>query len=249
MSDLNNIRVVLVRTFHPGNIGSAARAMKTMGLKDLYLVNPIDFPSDEAIKMSASADDVVSNAMVVESLYEALHECSVVVASTARPRGYDLPELNPEQSAKALNEGSITGKVALVFGPERMGLSNEDLQLAKYRVSIPTHPEYSSLNLAAAVQTLCYEVYKEYSVRNSPSSDDYSNTTEAFEKELPTTEDVERFYDHLESTLNTTGFINKSHPGEIMQKFRNLFGRSQPDTSEINILRGVLSSVQKFSNK
>lgn len=249
MSDLNNIRVVLVRTFHPGNIGSAARAMKTMGLKALYLVNPIDFPSNEAIKMSASADDVVNNAVVVESLYEALHECSVVVASTARPRGYDLPELDPEQSAKALSEGSTAGKVALVFGPERMGLSNEDLQLAKYRVSIPTHPEYSSLNLAAAVQTLCYEVYKEHSSNNLPSNDGFLKATEAVERELPTTEDVERFYDHLESTLNTTGFINKSHPGEIMQKFRSLFGRAQPDVSEMNILRGVLSSIQKFSNK
>lgn len=254
MSSLNNIRIVLVRTFHPGNIGSAARAMKTMGMKDLYLVNPIDFPADEAIKMAASADDVINNAVVVDSLYQAVKDCSVVIASTARPRGYDLPELNPEKTAKALNTGSKTGKVALVFGPERMGLSNEDLQLAKYRVSIPTHPEYSSLNLAAAVQTLSYEIYKDHCLTNSDlinqsSEKDVSDLSIPPERQLPTTEDVERFYDHLESTLNETGFIIKNHPGEIMQKFRNLFGRAQPDRSEINILRGVLSSVQKSLGK
>jgi tRNA (cytidine32/uridine32-2'-O)-methyltransferase len=234
---LKNIRIVLVRTFHPGNIGSAARAMKTMGLSDLVLVNPVDFPSDEALKMAASADDVLNNAVVVDSLYNALKDCRVIIASTARQRAYDLPGLNPEQSAQALLASAVTGKVALLFGPERMGLSNEDLQQATQRVFIPTHPDYSSLNLAAAVQTLCYEIYKQ-SIAGVP-------VDAAFKQDLPSLEDRERFYQHLQETLSETGFIIKNHPGEVMQKFRHLFGRAQPTVEEMNILRGALASVQR----
>ena len=234
---LNNIRIVLVRTFHPGNIGSAARAMKTMGLSDMVLVQPRDFPSDEALKMAASAEAVLNNARLVDLLYDALSDCHVVIASTARQRGYDLPELNPEQSAQLLLANAPTHKVALVFGPERMGLSNEDLQLANYRVSIPTHPDYSSLNLAAAVQTLCYETYKQ-SIAGLP-------VDAAFKQDLPSLEDRERFYQHLQETLSETGFIIKNHPGEVMQKFRHLFGRAQLTSEEINILRGALASVQR----
>jgi len=233
---LDNIRVVLVKTFHPGNIGSAARAMKTMGLNHLYLVDPIDFPSEEATKMAMSADDVVQQATVVESLYEAVKDCSVVVASTARSRGYDLPILTPEQSAEKLNNGAKTGKVALVFGPERMGLSNDDLALAKYRATIPTSPDYSSLNIAAAVQTLCYEVYKQHQD---------TNLDEQEIRELPTAEALEKFYQHLEDTLDETGFIIKNHPGEVMQKLRHLFARAEPDSTELNILRGILASIHR----
>lgn len=252
MTRLDNIRIVLVRTYHPGNIGSAARAIKTMGLNDLCLVNPVDFPSDEALKMAAGARDIVNNASLVDNLYDAVNDCSVVVASTARPRGYDLPGLSPENCAKALNIGAKKTKAALIFGPERMGLSNDDLQLAKYRVSIPANPEYSSLNLAAAVQTLSYEIYKAHRAINASSvlhEGDIPQIEPVNEskrvRELPTTQDMERFYTHLETTLTDTGFIIKNHPGEIMQKFRTLFGRAQPDVMEMNILRGVLSSIQK----
>ena len=150
---LENIRIVLVRTFHPGNIGSAARSMKTMGLSDLYLVEPKNFPSEEAIKMAAGAADVVEGATVVSSLAEAIEDCTVVVASTARPRGYDLPCLSPEQTALKLNQGAKSGPVALIFGPERMGLHNDDIRLAKYRVTIPANPDYSSLNMACLLYT------------------------------------------------------------------------------------------------
>ncbi len=234
---LKNIRIVLVRTYHPGNIGSAARAMKTMGLSDLVLVKPLDFPSDEARKMAASADDVLANARVVDSLYDALKDCRVIIASSARQRHYDLPSLNPEQSAQTLLTHALTGKVALVFGPERMGLGNDDLQRATHCVSIPTHPDYSSLNLAAAVQTLCYEIYQQ-SITATP----VDNTRQ---HDLPSLEERERFYQHLEDTLRDTGFIIKNHPGEIMQKFRHLFGRAQPSVEELNILRGALASVQR----
>jgi tRNA (cytidine32/uridine32-2'-O)-methyltransferase len=239
---LNNIRIVLVRTFHSGNIGSAARAMKTMGLTDLCLVSPKDFETSEgkqeALKMAMSADDVVEKAQVVESLYEAVKDCTAVIASTARTRGYDLPELNPEECAKRLYSESANNKVALVFGPERMGLSNEDLQLAKYRVTIPTNPDYSSLNLAAAVQTLSYEIFEQ----NSDLEDVPDDRNSAL---LPTTESLEQLYKHMEKTFKDTGFIIKNHPGEVMQKLRNVFTRAELDETEVSILRGILSSVDR----
>ncbi len=239
---LNNVRVVLVRTYHPGNIGSAARAMKTMGLTNLVLVNPLDFPSDEATKMAASADDVIKNATICGSVYEAVKDCSMVIASTARSRAYDLPELSPEESAKQLLLSAKNKKVALIFGPERMGLSNEDLQFAKYRVTIPTSPEYSSLNLAAAVQTLSYEVFKQYSANVA------SNQVES-EREQPSIEQMEQYFIRLEETLQDSGFIIKNHPGQIMQKLRSLFSRAQLDEVELNILHGILASYQRQKNK
>lgn len=238
---LNNVRVVLVRTYHPGNIGSAARAMKTMGLTNLVLVNPLDFPSDEATKMAASADDVIKNATICGSVYEAVKDCSMVIASTARSRAYDLPELSPEESAKQLLLSAKNKKVALIFGPERMGLSNEDLQFAKYRVTIPTSPEYSSLNLAAAVQTLSYEVFKQYSAS-------VSNQVEN-KREQPSIEQMEQYFIRLEETLQDSGFIIKNHPGQIMQKLRSLFARAQLDEVELNILHGILASYQRQNKK
>ncbi len=237
---LDNIRVVLVRTFHPGNIGSTARAMKTMGLSDLCLVNPVEFPSDEATKMAVSADDVVNNSQKFNSIYEAVKDCTVVIASTARSRGYDLPVLSPEKSAEMLYSAAKNNKqkVALLFGPERMGLSNEDLQFAKYRVTIPTNPDYSSLNLAAAVQTLSYEIIKQHTLNSEPDELEVP-------RELPNSESLELFYTHMEQTLVDSGFIFKKHPGEVMHKLRTLFTRAQPDKTELNILRGMLASFNK----
>lgn len=238
---LENIRIVMVRTFHPGNIGSAARSMKTMGLSQLYLVEPREFPSDEAVKMAAGAKDAVEGAIVVDSVYEAVKDCSLVIASTARVRGNDLPELTPEKMAQALNTGAKKAPVALVFGPERMGLFNEDLTLAKYRVTIPANPEYSSLNIAAAVQTLSYEIYKQYCVAQPVAQKD-----DRFERELPTADEFEKFYLQLEQTLSDTGFIIQNHPGKVMQRFRNLFSRAELDAQEMRILRGALASVQRL---
>lgn len=238
---LDNIRIILVRTFHSGNIGSTARAMKTMGLTKLMLVNPRDFDTKngkaEALKMAMSADDVVEQAVVVESLYEALKDCSVVVASTARSRGYDLPALYPEEAAIKLRDYSKNGKVAIVLGPERMGLHNDDLTLANYRVTIPTSPDYSSLNLAAAVQTLSYEVYKAHLAEEG---DDI--LMENIDK--PSLESLEQFYEHLEASLTDSGFIFKNHPGKVMLKLRRLFTKAQLDTTELSILRGILASFE-----
>jgi len=234
---LDNIRIVLVRTFHPGNIGSAARSMKTMGLSDLCLVSPKNFPSPEANKMAAGADDMLTQIKLVDSLPAAIADCSAVVASTARARGYDLPELTPEDTASLLVEGAKRGPVALIFGPERMGLHNDDIRHAKYRVTIPANPNYSSLNMAAAVQTLSYEIYKA-SLSNSRQIDSH------LKRELPSSQDLEHLYVHLENVLKDISFL-RPHQGETMQRIRHLLTRAEPDTLELNILRGILSAIEK----
>ena len=240
-TDLDNIRVVLVRTFHSGNIGSAARAMKTMGLTNLILVNPNDFQLDQALQMAMSADDVVTNAKHVDSLYDAVADCGVVIGSTARSRGYDLPMQSPEQAAQSLLQSAKKQPVALVFGPERMGLHNDDLEHCTHRATIPTNPDYSSLNLAAAVQTLSYEVFKQHSLLTENILT--SNPEEI--REMPSIENTELFYQHLEDALVDVGFIFKKHPGEIMKKLRSMFSRTQMDQTEMGIMRGVLASMQK----
>ena len=253
----SNIRIVLVRPYHSGNIGSAARAMKTMGLSDLCVVNPVDFNTDagraEALKMAVSADDIVSNIASYPSLYEAVKDCTVVIASTARSRTFDLPSLTPEESAEKLYAAAHIHDqhVALVFGPERMGLSNDDLQCAKYRVTIPTGSAYSSLNLAAAVQLLAYELLKQELLHENKEIEEQGihapkqaiNTTE-----LPTTKSLQQFYEQLEKTLVSSGFIFKKHPGEIMLKIKVLLAKVELSKTDINILRGALASIQKWKH-
>ena len=236
---LENIRIVLINTFHPGNIGSSARALKTMGMNQLFLVSPREFPHAEATRLAASATDVLEDAVVVETLSEAIADCKMVIISTVRERGYDLPVLSPEQCAGQVLVSAEQGPVALVFGPERFGINNEDLALGKYRVTIPANSEYSSLNLAASVQTLSYEIYKQYSSENQ----NYLTTADA--REQVSSGDMERFYTHLEKTYLSTGFINSKHPGEVIKRLRQLFARAQPDQMEMNILRGMLTSVDK----
>jgi len=245
MQDLANIHIVLVRTFHPGNIGSAARSMKTMGLTKLALVNPRDYPNPEANKMAAGAEDTLECAHVYSSLPEAINDCGLVVASTARPRGYDLPELTPEQCAQLLFESAKTNPAALIFGPERMGLHNDDIKYAKYRVTIPANPDYNSLNMAAAVQTLSYEIFKAYTASTEIDSDTYKKEQV---KELPTSQEVEQLYSHLEKVLKDISFL-RPHSGETMQRIRHLLTRAEPDVLETNILRGILSSIEKTISK
>lgn len=237
---LDNIRIVLVRTFHPGNIGSAARSMKTMGLSDLCLVSPRDFPSEDAFKMAAGASDVIENAQVFDNLADSISDCTAVIASTARPRGYDLPCLSPEETAEKLINGAKSGPVALIFGPERMGLHNDDIRLAKYRVTIPANPDYSSLNMASAVQTLSYEIFKSSTVTPTPSQSQASDAAQ----ELPSSADVERFYTHLEQVLKDIKFL-RPHQGETMARLRHLTSRAEPNQLELNILRGILSAVDR----
>lgn len=239
---LSEIKVVLVRTFHPGNIGSAARAMKTMGLSQLVLVQPLDFPSEQANTMAAGAEDMLENVQVVDSVLEAVSDCVVVAACSARSRGYDLPPLDPRECALRLAESTASGPAALMFGPERHGLSNEDLQHATHRVLIDANPEYSSLNLAAAVQILSHEI-RQVGRAKLDSMGEASNT------QMPSAESLQHYFDRLQELYSKTGFINQAHPGELQKRLRHLYARAGIDQHELNILQGMLSSVEKYMDK
>lgn len=239
MANLENIRIVLVRTFHPGNIGSAARSMKTMGLSKLHLVEPKDFPSEQATQMAASADDLLSSATIHSSIFSAVASCDVVIASTARPRGYDLPKLSPEQAAELLLKVSESSNVALLFGPERMGLHNDDLKHARHRVTINANPAYSSLNMAAAVQTLCYEIYKKFSSHQHIAPETVKQPVD-----LPTTEEIELLHQHLEKVLRKIQFL-RPHEGETLLRLRHFVNKAEIDKVELNILRGILNRVEQ----
>ena len=233
---LDNIRVVLVNTSHPGNIGSAARAMKTMGIHDLVLVDPVEPPDGRTTAMAAGAVDVLANLRVVDTLAEAVADCGLVIGSSARSRTLDWPMLDPRQAgAKSIAEAP-QHKVALVFGRERTGLTNDELQQCHYHVCIPANPDYSSLNLAMAVQTICYEV-RMHSLADKPQA----SPDEAY----PQQQDLDRFYVHLVQVLLQVNFLRADHPGNVMSKLRRLFNRVRPDSQELNILRGILTAVQK----
>ncbi len=236
---LENIRIVLVNTSHTGNIGSTARAMKTMGLSNLYLVDPVTPPDGKSSALAAGAGDVLANAKIVSTLAEAVASCSLVVGTSARSRTLPWPMLEPRECGIKMVEEGQKEQVALVFGRENNGLSNEELQLCHFHVCIPANPEYSSLNLAAAVQTLCYEIRMGFL-----QQDAYP----VVEQEYPLSADLERFYSHLEQTLTETGFIVQNHPGVVMTKLRRLVNRARPESQELNILRGILSAMDKKNN-
>ena len=233
---LDQFRIVLVNTSHTGNIGSVARAMKTMGLSHLYLVDPVTPPDGKASALAAGATDILANATTVDTLEEAIADCGLVVGASARSRTWSWPMLDPRQCAKKMLGEAPKHPVALVFGRENNGLSNEELQLCHFHVCLPANPEYSSLNLAMAVQTLCYEIRMTW----LEQGENYPEV----EEEYPLSEDLEGFYQHLEQTLIQTGFIIKAHPGQVMMKLRRLFNRSRVEKQELNILRGILSSIQ-----
>lgn len=233
---LDSIRIILVNTSHTGNIGSAARAMKTMGLSELYLVDPVAPPDGKSSALAAGAGDVLANARTVSTLEEAVADCGLVVGTSARSRTLSWPMLEPRECGEKLVSEVKQYPVALVFGRENNGLTNEELQQCHFHVCIPANPEYSSLNLAAAVQTLCYEIRMAHlnQTRLPETEQDY-----------PLSEDLERFYSHLEQSLLKTNFIIPQHPGMVMTKLRRLFNRARPETQELNILRGILASIDK----
>ncbi|ASF14219.1 tRNA (cytosine(32)/uridine(32)-2'-O)-methyltransferase TrmJ [Shewanella xiamenensis] len=233
---LSNIRVILVGTSHPGNIGSTARAMKTMGLSTLYLAEPRCEVDGQSIALAAGASDILKHLVKVDSLEEAIADCSLVIATSARSRTLDWPMLDPREAGQKLVTEGITGPVAIVFGRENHGLTNEELQQCTYHVAIPANPEYSSLNLAQAVQIICYETRVAHLAQTAVSQE---------VEEYPLSADLERFFVHLESTLSSTGFIIKNHPGQVMTKLRRLFSRARIESQEMNILRGILTSIDK----
>ncbi|MRI34855.1 tRNA (cytosine(32)/uridine(32)-2'-O)-methyltransferase TrmJ [Endozoicomonas sp. OPT23] len=238
---LTNIRIILINTFHPGNIGSAARAMKTMGLNDLCLVTPQRFPAPEAESMAAGAQDVLESARVFATLDDAIADCSMVIGTSARSRSHTFtrPMLEAEAATDKLVAEAENCPVALVFGQETMGLTNQELEKCHYHVSIDANPEYPVLNVASAIQILCYEI------RKSSLRTDSKAVNEDEEQEYPLTRELEYFYEHLEETLNDIDFIIKTHPGLVMTRLRKLFNKARPDTKELNMLRGILGAVQK----
>lgn len=236
---LQNIRIVLVETSHTGNMGSVARAMKTMGLSNLYLVNPLVKPDSQAIALAAGASDVIGEAHIVDTLDQALEGCSLVVGTSARSRSLPWPMLEPREcGVKSVQEGQ-QAPVALVFGRERAGLTNEELQKCHYHLAIAANPEYSSLNLAMAVQIIVYEVRMAFLESQKTVQPEYEDSP------YPLVDDLERFYQHLEQVMIHSGFIREGSPGQVMSKIRRLYTRARPERDELNILRGMLSSLEK----
>jgi len=230
------IRIVLVETTHPGNIGAVARAMKNMGLSDLALVNPVRFPHDDATARASGATDILDSASVVGSLSEALADCVYVVGASARSRTISWPSMGPRDCAERMIMESKGGKVAAVFGAEKSGLQNDDLDLCHSVLTIPTNPEFSSLNLAMAVQVLTYELRVASTVDGGPG----------YESEaLPATgAQMEHFYAHLEQVLTDIHFLDPDNPRHLMRRLRRLFIRARPGQNEANILRGILTAVE-----
>ena len=263
---LDRVRIVLVNTSDCRNIGSAARAMKTMGLSQLVLVDPIEMPNGQAQALAAGATDVLTNAKVVSTLSEAIEDCGLVIGTSARSRTLPWPMLEPRGCGEKMVAEADEYPVALVFGRESSGLTNDELQQCHFHVQIPANPEYSSLNLAMAVQTLSYEVRTSYLLSIDDMSQEHSTgngtyigkrdigkklpSTKSDDDELyPVTEESERFYQHFESALMSTGFIGDKHPGLVMTKLRRLFNRARPDVKEIKMMRGILASIERASAK
>ncbi|WP_339903985.1 tRNA (cytosine(32)/uridine(32)-2'-O)-methyltransferase TrmJ [Pseudomonas guineae] len=244
---LENIRVVLVNTSHPGNIGGAARAMKNMGLSQLVLVDPQDFPSADAVARASGASDVLDAAQVVGTLEEALVGCSLVLGTSARDRRIPWPLLDPRECGVAACEQAQQGAhVALVFGREYAGLTNEELQRCHFHVHIPSDPAFSSLNLAAAVQVLAYEVRMAWlAAENQPTKTLKLEATAIQSSQPVTADELESFYAHLEQALVEIKFLDPAKPRHLMSRLRRLYGRSEVSKLEMNILRGILTETIK----
>lgn len=246
---LDSIKIVLVNTSHTGNMGSAARAMKTMGLSNLFLVNPVSLPDGKAHALAAGATDVLANAKVVDTLEEAISDCGLVVGTSARSRTLSWPMLDSRECGQKLNEEVKNYPVALVFGRESSGLSNEELQQCHFHVCIDANPEYSSLNLAAAVQTLCYEIRMHFLAQDRlPFVEKEKRQLQENIDNYPLNKELDNFYEHFQSTFLETGFIRPNHPGAIMSKVRRMFNRTRLEAQELAILRGMLSSIDKLQN-
>lgn len=232
---LDNIRIVLINTFHPGNIGAAARALKNMGLHNLYLVDPIDYPHEEATSRAAGAQDVLENATVVSTLDEAIADCQLVIGTSARNRTFDLPLLDVKEAAQKILPESEKGNIAILFGRESKGLLNEELSLCNFHLFIPTNPEYPVLNISQAIQLVCYEIWL-----NSQQGEKLVSAAN-----YPEQKEMSYFYQHLEQVLRKTHFLIPQHEGRAMQKLQRYLNRSRPEKEELGMLRGVLRSIEK----
>ena len=237
-----NLRIVMVETTHPGNIGAAARAMKNMGQRNLYLVKPKIFPSAEVTARAAGADNILARAVVCDSLQDAIQDCALVVGTTARARTIPWPVSTPRECVPEIINASTSGQVAIVFGRESSGLNNEELELCNMAMQIPTDPDFSSLNVASAIQIICYELLQtilsgevqEINKQKSPPA---------------TAEQMHLFYEHLAECMTDIGYYDPEVPRSLMRRMKRLFNRARLDRDEMNILRGFLSSIQEAVGK
>ena len=242
---MSSLRIVLVNTSHPGNIGGVARAMKNMGFSDLHLVSPGRFPDREADWRAAGAADLLESVTVVKSLAEAIADCQLVIGTSARGRSIPWPLLDPRRCAERAHEAIGQGEqVAIVFGREDRGLTNEELQACNLHLHVPTHADYTSLNLAMAVQIVVYEL-RMLSLAGELPGDECADWDAAFS----TSENMERYYEHLEQTLVEIGFLDPAAPRQLMARLRRLYGRVRLDEMELNILRGILTETQNSIRK
>jgi len=238
---LDNISIVMVGTTHPGNIGAAARAMHNMCISNLVLVNPQCSIGEIAYARAAGANSILDRRQTSASLQEAVQDCNLVIASSARVRSLPWSNLTPGSMAQKISDLGDQSRAALVFGCEHSGLTNEELHRCNYVVNIPTNPKFSSLNVASAIQVLCYEVFN---AGCNPTTASVANSEEA----IASSQELEGYFQHLEQVMTTTRFLDKQNPGLLMQKLRRLYHRFELSKNEINILRGILSSVEKFKS-
>ncbi len=228
--------IVLINTSHPGNIGATARAMKNMGLVTLCLVEPKHYPSAEATARASGADDLLASAKCFATLDEAVADCALVIGASARSRTLPVPMLDPRGCAELVHRQPDVERVAILFGRERSGLTNDELDRCHQLVRIPTAPDYPSLNIAAAVQVIAYELRIAAAAGEKPDEPevDYASMTQ-----------MEQFYTHLEQTLVELEFLDPDNPRQLIRRLRRLFNRARPDQNEINILRGILTATNR----
>ena len=235
----SKIRMVLVNTTHPGNIGGAARAIKNMGLTELYLVQPREYPAPRAVWRAAGARDILANAKIVESLDEAIEGCGLVVGTSARERRIPWPLINPRECGEKIWSEAASHDVALLFGREDRGLTNSELQKCNFHVHISSNPDYSSLNLATAVQVLAYEV-RMASLQNDKG---VLPTMDEWDQPLATADELELFHNHLEETMVRLKFYDPDNPKQLLTRMRRLFNRTRMDKMEVSMLRGLLTAA------
>jgi len=239
LTSFNKVRIVMVNTTEPGNIGAAARAMKNMMLTQLYLVSPNNYPSAVATARASGADDVLSDAKVCNTLKEALIGTQLVIGASARQRNIKWRQLNVIETCSEIQStvASSGQEVAIVFGTENSGLTNEELDLCSILMTIPGNPEYFSLNVASAIQVFAYQNY----VSTVESNFDNSGG------ELANFDDLNSFYNHLEQALEHISYFDSKKPKSLlMRRLRRLFGRSYPEKEEVAILRGVLNKINPY---
>lgn len=239
---LGQIRIVMIHTTHPGNIGGVARAMQNMGLTDLCLVAPKRFPDPEADARASGATDLLTSAKVVETLEEALEGCHLVVGTSARERHIPWPVITPRQMASVACDLQPGKRMAILFGREDRGLTNDELHRCHHHVHIPTNPDFSSLNVAAAVQVIAYEL-RIASLEGERGSSPQWGT--AWDIDLADARETELLFEHLEKTLVGVEFLDPDNPRQLMTRLRRLFLRAVPDRVEVNVMRGFLSAIDR----